>query len=200
MAKSKKYQDPRKPNPKPKGRYHGDSPTYRRNQIGDYTSNNDRFEKAIDLVPGVVDQNNPYLYASGEADDGYWRVFIIKATCRDLCGGCSGESGKIIIHPGEQPIRAFFAVGPGISFDPLATHIQLHRWSEVPTSFGDISTKRFWYSDLPYNSIVSLPPGIWSVSARNPAKPDAPFNWDSVCLGFGQVAQASLTIELLSYD
>ena len=189
------YRDPRKPPRKPTGRYHGNSPTYRRNQTGDYSSNADRYEKAIDLVPGLIDQGNPYLFASGEADDGYWRVFLITATCRDLCGGCTGESGKIIIHPGEKPVRTTLAVGPSILFEPTSTHIQLHKWDQVPQSFGDLNLYRKWYADLPYNSTISLQPGIWSVSARNPGG-----FWDTVCLGFGQIAQASLTLELLSYN
>ncbi len=195
------YKDPRKPAKKPTGRYDGNSPTYRRNQTGDYSSNADRYEKAIDAVPGIIDQNNPYLFASGEADDGYWRVYLITATCREGCGGCSGETGKIIVHPGERPIRASIVVGPGIDLDP-SSYIQLHRWSQVPTSFGDISTYRFWLADLPFNSVINLQPGIYSVSARNPALPlvGGLRPWDTVCLGFGQIAQASLTLEMMSYN
>jgi hypothetical protein len=189
------YKDPRKPNRKPKGRYHGNSPTYRRNQTGDYSSNADRYEKAIDLVPGLIDQNNPYLFASGEADDGYWRVFIVNLTCRDNCGGCTGDTGKILVHPGERPLRTSLVLGPGL---PLSEgyYIQLHKWDQVPTSSEDLNLYRKWYADLPYNSVISLKPGIWSVSARNPSGN----YWDTVCLGFGQIAQASLTVELVSYN
>jgi hypothetical protein len=190
------YRDPRKPNPKPKGRYHGNSPTYRRNQIGDYGSNNDRFEKAIELVPGIIDQNNPWLFASGEADDGYWKVYILRATCREGCGSaCPGETGKILVYPGEKPLRVLIALGPGLQTDAQYPYLEVHKWDRIPTTFSDLYSYRRWYSDLPFNSVVSLQPGIYSVSARN----QSVNSWDTVCLGFGQIALGTLTLEMVSY-
>lgn len=195
MAKKRVYKIPGSASKNPVGRYGGNSPTYRRNQTGDYSSNHDRYKKGAGLVPSLIDQGNPYLFGSPNADDGYWRVWIVKATCRDNCGGCSGETGKIVVHPGNRPLKCFIAVGPGIAFQAGFNHIQLHKWDRIPQTFDDLATYRKWYSDLPYNAVVTLPPGIWSVSARNPSG-----YWDTVCLGLGRVAQGLLTLEMSSYD
>lgn len=189
------FKDPRKPAPKDRGRYHGDTPTYRRNQIGDYSSDEDRYNKGRELVPALIDQNNPYLFPGAQSDDGYWRVFILTVDCREGCGGCPGESGKIFVYPGQKPLQVYFALGPSISIAAGSTHIQLHRWLDIPSSVTDIPAKRKWVSDLPFNGIARVQPGIYSVSAKN----SAGNRWDTVCLSFGQIALGNLTLELSSF-
>lgn len=202
MAKRGKiYRDPRKPDPGQPGRYDGMSPTYRRNQIGDYGSNNDRYEKAINLVPSLIDQKNPYLFPGRDSNDGYWKVYIIKISCRDDCGVCPDESGKILVYNGEKPLNIYFGLAPSINISVGSDYLQLHRWSEVPTTVDDVQTKRFWFADLPFNAVAEVPAGVYSVSCRNPlaVNPNYASGWDACCLAFGQLALGNLTVEMVSF-
>lgn len=189
------YRTPKKRSPKDRGRYDGNSPVYRRNQAGDYSSNADRYEKAQQELSGLIDQNNPWKFTSERSDNGYWTVYKIENLCQGCGPTCPGESAKLLYYPGSKPLRIFLAYEPTLDIQIPVTHLQIQRWSSIPTSMGDIPTLRSWVANVPINSRHKLQPGIYSFMGRNRSGG----HWDTICFDFGGFTLGTLTLNLISF-